>query len=76
MFARALQENPDAELVAICDRSPAVLAAMVDQLGVPGHASTEDLLSAHPELDAVVIATPTSRIARPPCSVPAPDSTS
>lgn len=58
MFARALQENPDAELVAICDRSPAVLAAMVDQLGVPGHASTEELLSAHPELDAVVIATP------------------
>ncbi|MBS0022892.1 Gfo/Idh/MocA family protein [Microbacterium paraoxydans] len=58
MFARALQENPDAELVAICDRSPAVLSTMVEQLGVPGYARTEELLAAHPDLDGVVIATP------------------
>lgn len=58
MFARALQENIDAELVAICDRSPAVLSGMVDQLGVPGYSSTQELLAAHPELNAVVIATP------------------
>lgn len=58
MFARALQENPDAEVVAICDRSPAVLDSMAAQFGLPGYAEVSDMLADHPQLDAAVIATP------------------
>lgn len=58
MFARALQEDPAARVIAICDRSPDVLARMVEQFGAPGYPEVSEMLAAHPELQAAVIATP------------------
>lgn len=58
MFARAIQQNERARLVAVCDPQPTVLAATTDALGVPGYASPDELLAAHPELTAAVVATP------------------
>lgn len=58
MFARAIQENPDAEVAAVCDRSPTVLEQAAAALRVPGYAEVGQMLAAHPELDAAVIATP------------------
>lgn len=58
MFARALQEDRGAEIVAICDRNRSVLDAMTDRFGVPGFARVDEMLAAHPDLDAAVIATP------------------
>ena len=54
----ALEAHRDrAELVAVCDDSPAALEAAVARTGVPGYASLDDLLRDAPA-DAVVLATP------------------
>ncbi|MBS1906787.1 MAG: Gfo/Idh/MocA family oxidoreductase [Actinobacteria bacterium] len=58
MFARALQEDAAAEVVAICDRSAPVCESAARALGVPGYADVAEMLAAHPELTAAVIATP------------------
>lgn len=58
MFARALQEDGRSQVSAICDRNPTVLAHMTEQLGVPGYAEVSEMLDAHPELQAAIIATP------------------
>ena len=58
MFARAVQEHPDATLVALCDPSPGVREQNARALGVPVHADLETMLAAHPEASAAVVATP------------------
>ena len=53
-----LRLDPRAELVAICDTDPDVLAKRKDEWGA-GFASTDPLeVCARPDVDAVVIATP------------------
>lgn len=58
MFARAVRQHPTARLVALCDPSPAVRERNAAALEVPVHADLEEMLDAHPELTAAVIATP------------------
>lgn len=58
MFARATQERDSAELVAICDRSAEVRRAVGEIFGVPVYADVEEMLAAHEDLTAAVIATP------------------
>ncbi|RCK69351.1 gfo/Idh/MocA family oxidoreductase [Desertihabitans brevis] len=59
MFARALQQNPDAELVAVCEPVERTRAAAAAALGVPVCADVEELLTRFAdELTAVVVATP------------------
>ncbi len=58
MFARAVRQHPQAELAAICDPSEGVRAELATRLGVPTYLTTEEMLDAHPELTAAVIATP------------------
>lgn len=58
MFARATTERASAELVAVCDRSADVRRAAADAFGVPVYEDVEQMLAAHPELTAAVIATP------------------
>lgn len=58
MFATAIAEHADATLVALCDPSPQVRERVGGQLGVPTYGETDELLDAHPELTAAVIATP------------------
>jgi len=57
-YAAAIQQNRDAELVAVCDPSPEVRTALAADLGVPVHPDTASLLAAHPEVTAAVVATP------------------
>ncbi|HEU4807307.1 MAG TPA: Gfo/Idh/MocA family oxidoreductase, partial [Homoserinimonas sp.] len=58
MFARAIDENPGARLVAICDQSPRVLEAVTETFQVPTYSAVEEMVAAHPELTAAIIATP------------------
>lgn len=58
MFATAIDEHPDATLVALCDPSPAVRERLGGRLGVPTHATVDELLHAHPDLTGAVVATP------------------
>ena len=37
--------HPDAEVVAVCDMDPELLAKLKDEFGVPGYASLEELLA-------------------------------
>jgi UDP-N-acetyl-2-amino-2-deoxyglucuronate dehydrogenase len=54
----ALKRHSDrAELVAVCDTDPAVLARTVAKFGAPGYASLKALLEAD-EIDVVVLCTP------------------
>jgi predicted dehydrogenase len=58
MFAAAVQQHPEARLVALCDPSPAVRQRNADALGVPVHPDLSAMLAAHPDLTAAIIATP------------------
>lgn len=55
--AEMINRNPDAELVALCDVLPADQLNM-EQFGVPLYSSLSDMLSAHPEIEIVNIASP------------------
>lgn len=59
-LARNLQEHPNAELVALCDRCPDMLAKVARRY--PGVRSTTefDEILASPDIEAVAIATPVS----------------
>jgi len=57
-YAAAIRQHPGAELVAVCDPAPAQRATLADELGVPVHADLDELLAAHTELTAAVVATP------------------
>lgn len=58
MFATAVDERPDAVLTALCDPSPSVRERLGERFGVPTHATVDDLLREHPDLDGAVVATP------------------
>jgi predicted dehydrogenase len=58
LFARAIQENPLGQLIAVCDSSPRARDTVASKHDVPGYASVGEMLIAHPELTAAVIATP------------------
>jgi len=58
MFAAAVQQHPDATLVALCDPSPAVRERNAQALGVPVHADLQSMLADHPEASAAIVATP------------------
>ncbi|QOR70318.1 Gfo/Idh/MocA family oxidoreductase [Ruania alkalisoli] len=58
MFARAVSQNPAADLVALVDRAPDLGAERASELGVPAYTGVDELLSRHPEVTAAVIATP------------------
>jgi predicted dehydrogenase len=56
--AAAIQQDPNAELVAVCRRSERELHAFADQFAVAHRFTDANELIASPELDAVYIATP------------------
>jgi predicted dehydrogenase len=58
MFARAIDQNPLAELVAICEPNAAVRDEVAGALQVRGYADVHEALRAHPEATAAIIATP------------------
>lgn len=58
MFARALQQNPAAELVALVEPSQRTRTGVGDELGVPAYADVVELLERHDDLTGAVIATP------------------
>jgi predicted dehydrogenase len=45
MHGRNFHSHPDAEVVAVCDMSPELLAKAEEEFKVPGYASIEDLLA-------------------------------
>ncbi|NUQ01523.1 MAG: Gfo/Idh/MocA family oxidoreductase [Armatimonadetes bacterium] len=55
---KGFQAHPEAEVVAVCDQNPTVLAAVADELGVKGRYTQPELMFANAGLDAVSIATP------------------
>lgn len=57
-YAAAVQQNPHADLVALCDPSEAVRRSLADEVGVPVHVDATELLAAHDDLTAAIIATP------------------
>jgi 1,5-anhydro-D-fructose reductase (1,5-anhydro-D-mannitol-forming) len=58
-YARAAEEHPDTEIVAIWDEDPTRGRAEAEQRGVPFYNNLDELL-AQPEIDAVVVTTPTN----------------
>ncbi|MBI3973879.1 MAG: Gfo/Idh/MocA family oxidoreductase [Chloroflexi bacterium] len=60
LYARIITELPQTELRAVCGRSEAPVAELALQWNVAGYAGGDyrRMLEAHPDLDAVVVATP------------------
>src|SRR4051794_1686190 len=58
-YARETDDHPETELVAIWDESPARGQAEATQRGVRFYADLDELL-AQPDIDGVVVTTPTS----------------
>jgi predicted dehydrogenase len=58
IFARALMENDRSDLAAVCDPSEQTRERIAAEHGVPVYPGVEQMLDAHPELTAVVVATP------------------
>lgn len=56
--ARAIQNDPDSELVAVCRRNEEKLREFAEAFGTPIATTNADELLASPEVDAVYIATP------------------
>ena len=54
--------NPDAEVVAVCEMNPELLAKATEQLGVPGYASLEEMLAACDAELVLLIVNETRRI--------------
>lgn len=52
------------ELVAVCDQDAVASAAKAQRYSVPGYTDYHEMMRAHPEIDAVSIATPTGYHAR------------
>jgi UDP-N-acetyl-2-amino-2-deoxyglucuronate dehydrogenase len=60
----------DAELVAVCDTDPAVLAAVSEREGVPGFPDLQSLLEGS-DADVIVLATPSGLHAEQGCRIAA-----
>ena len=60
LYARIIQEHPVAELVALTGNTPEKTAEAASTFGVPGYPNGGfiEMLDKHPDLDAVIIATP------------------
>lgn len=58
LFGRAIQENPQGRLTAMCDPSSRAREAFAARYRVPTYSSAAEMLEAHPELTCAVIATP------------------
>lgn len=56
-FGAIQQHSDDLELVAVCEVKPQVLAAHVEQYGVPGYQNLEEMLK-NEKLDVVALCTP------------------
>lgn len=57
VHARAIRNNPDAELIAVADAIPAAAEALAEGYGIA--IRTIDEIARSPDIDAVVICTPT-----------------
>ncbi|MGC0252521.1 Gfo/Idh/MocA family protein [Pseudactinotalea sp. Z1748] len=57
-FIPIYQAHPDAELVAVCQRSESALKETADRYGVPGRYTDYDEMIQDPDIDAVHINTP------------------
>jgi len=57
-FIPIYQAHPDAELVAVCQRSPDQLAAIADHFGVEKRFTSYEEMLADPDIDAIHINTP------------------
>ncbi|WP_199826179.1 Gfo/Idh/MocA family protein [Streptomyces sp. SBT349] len=57
-FIPIYQAHPDAELMAVCQRSEAALNEIADRFGVPGRFTSYEEMLRDPEIDAVHINTP------------------
>ena len=58
MFATAVHQHSEAELIAVCEPVAAVRDRVCGELQVPGYSDLDVMLDRHPELTAAVIATP------------------
>src|SRR5438093_8747119 len=60
LYARIAAESPLTELSAVCGQSEAPVEAVAARWGVPGYAggAYRRMLDEHPEIEAVVVATP------------------
>ena len=58
MFATAVAQHPEADLIAVCEPAAQPRDQLSGQLSVPGYADLAEMLDSHPELTAAVIATP------------------
>jgi predicted dehydrogenase len=60
LYARIATELPVTELVAVCGQRPEPVNVLAAQLGVPAYSggAYRQLLAQHPDIDAVVVATP------------------
>ncbi len=56
--ARAIQNDPNSELVSLCRRNPEKLATFCQEFGVENSSTSADDLIAAPDIDALYIATP------------------
>jgi len=56
-----LGREAGAELCAVVDADPAVVAAAAEQYGIPGFATVAECLAAFPDLDAASVCVPTVR---------------
>jgi UDP-N-acetyl-2-amino-2-deoxyglucuronate dehydrogenase len=45
MHGKNFNDHPDAEVVAVCEMNPDLLAKAKEEFGVPGFSSIEDLLA-------------------------------
>jgi predicted dehydrogenase len=57
-FIPIYQAHPDAELVAVCQRTEASMKEIADHFGVPGRFTSYEAMLKDPEIDAVHINTP------------------
>ena len=57
-FIPIYQAHPDADLVAVCQRTPSALRKIADQFEIPGRYTSFDEMLANPDIDAVHINTP------------------
>ena len=55
--ATCIQNDPLAELVAVCDLIPQKADAAAEKFGVPAYYTLKEMLHAHPELDIVDVTT-------------------